>query len=1028
MNVLLPSSGRFNQRRLHLVASCVIVFCAVAHAQHTTHLLDSLNSTLKSASSDADKIRILKAIADESDHDKGIVYSQQALTLAEKNGNTKVIAEGLLHLGSLYTRTSNYDPALTTLRKGIDLCEANNYTSLLADSYLQLSIVYVRQQKLDSARAILNKSLALDLGKDDEVKQSFVYNMLGNVFKEENNFEEASANYIHASTIFEEYHNDEGLTQSLSNIGNIQYLLGHYDKALGYAHQCLVIAERIPKQSSIAYARRLMGRIYRKQGKFEEALKTYDAALAVYEKMGERRDVAETSTNIGNIYFELKKFDDALKYYVSALIIQRSIADSMGMAYDFSAQAMAYWNIRRPNMAVMYFDSAMLFARRKNLLSLVMDGYQYKSELYHEQKNYRLAHDNYVLYANLKDSIAALRNQEASNELEAKYQNEKKQSEINALHAENEIKTLQLDKQRTQRIYLIGVSLLSILLIGVLYNRYLIKQRTADKLKQLDTAKSRFFANISHEFRTPLTLILTPLQKLLSQPDTTIGRDELSMMHRNATRLHALINQLLDLSRIEAGKMKLQVAETDLRSTVMTLYSAFQSQADQRGIHYTVTIDEGVTKGFVDRDKLEKIVFNLISNAFKFTSDGGTISIEASYSNALTLCVRDNGIGISADHIKYVFDRFYQVDDSSTRTGEGTGIGLSLAKELAEVHHGTLTVTSETGKGSEFKLTIPVDRHQYKSEEIVTPAFGVNMDKTSSEEIGDSSELADSPEYFADGVANHDVASDDVATAGTGSSALELPLALIAEDNQDMRSFIRKILTSNYRVLEAEDGVIAWEKALSVIPDIVVTDVMMPRMDGTALCEKLKSTSATSHIPVVMLTAKAGQDSKLDGLQRGADDYLVKPFDALELQLRVHNLVEQRRKLRELYRQQITLQPQDVVVTSVDGEFLKNIMAILERRYSDPDFGVEEFNREIGLSRMQLHRKLKALTDQSTGEFIRHFRLEKACQLLVIKNAQIGQVAYDCGFTNVSHFSKCFKDHKGMTPSEFVHRSSDVLV
>jgi YesN/AraC family two-component response regulator len=250
----------------------------------------------------------------------------------------------------------------------------------------------------------------------------------------------------------------------------------------------------------------------------------------------------------------------------------------------------------------------------------------------------------------------------------------------------------------------------------------------------------------------------------------------------------------------------------------------------------------------------------------------------------------------------------------------------------------------------------------------------------------------------------------------------ELPLILIAEDNQDMRSFIRDTLQPNYRIVEAEDGMHAWKKTQEFIPDLVITDVMMPRMDGTTFCEKLKTTLITSHIPVVMLTAKAGQQSKLEGLQRGADDYLVKPFDVQELKVRVFNLVEQRKKLRELYRQEITLQPKDVVVTSIDAEFLQKVLAILEDQFSDSNFGVEEFNRAIGFSRMQLHRKLKALTDQSTGEFIKHFRLEKAKQLLVIKGAQVSQVAYECGFNNVSHFSKSFKDHAGVTPSEFMEK------
>ena len=258
-----------------------------------------------------------------------------------------------------------------------------------------------------------------------------------------------------------------------------------------------------------------------------------------------------------------------------------------------------------------------------------------------------------------------------------------------------------------------------LLLIAVVYNRYLIKQRTAEKLKQLDTVKSRFFANISHEFRTPLSLILSPLQNALAKANADLSQADIHMMYRNATRLHVLINQLLDLSRIESGKMKLQLEETDIRRMIMTLCSAFQSQADQRNMDYHVNLLDDLGNCFLDRDKLEKIIYNLVSNAFKFTPDGGRIVVEVRKEPGIILHVRDNGIGIPAAHIPFIFDRFYQVDDSSTRFGEGTGIGLSLAKELAEVHHGSLRVVSQEGVGSEFVLTIPTNRRDYHAADFV---------------------------------------------------------------------------------------------------------------------------------------------------------------------------------------------------------------------------------------------------------------------------------------------------------------------
>lgn len=986
----------------HFFTVSLILLClgaTTSFGQVKSHRIDSLTDKLEYASSDTEKIQIYHKLADASDKDSGVKYSQLALTIAEKTMDSVQIVPCLIHLGSLYSRTSNYKAALPILNKAINIGVNKNFPSLTADAYRELSLIYLRQQKLDSARAAINKGLFAVQQSGEEVKKAVFYNILGNVTKEENNFTAALEHYIQATAIFEKYNSNDGLTQSLSNIGNVQYLLEEYDKAEHYALQGLDIAKKANKQSSIAYSNRLLGRIYRRQKRFDEALKVYKLASAVYQKLGEKRETGETYSNIGNIYFELGKFDQALEHYFDALRIKRSIPDSVGSAYDFNAIAISYYNLKKYGEAIIYVDSATLFAKKKKIPPLVMDGYKNKSDIYGTLKQYREAHENYIWYSTMKDSLDVLRNKEAANELEAKYNSEKKESEIAALHAENEIKSLQLDKERTQRIYLIGVSVLSFLLIAVIFNRYRIKQRSAEKLKQLDTIKSRFFANISHEFRTPLTLILSPLQKSITETDYNLPPGDIRMMYRNASRLHVLINQLLDLSRIESGKMKLQVEEIDIRRMIMTLCSAFQSRAEQRNIDYQVIIQDGMRNGFVDRDKLEKIVYNLISNAFKFTSNGGSIFVEVHQKSEMILRVRDNGVGIPAHHLPFIFDRFYQVDDSSTRPSEGTGIGLALAKEMAEVHHGSLQVVSKEGAGSEFVLMLPIDSNHYSQEEFLQASKEISTLNSSLYEIADAEEQ----------------------TAGEAETNEDLPLILIAEDHQDMRSFIRNTLQHDYRIVEAIDGLQAWEKTKEIIPDLVITDVMMPHMDGTAFCEKLKGTLLTSHIPVVMLTAKAGQESKLDGLQRGADDYLVKPFDVQELKVRILNLITQRKKLQELYRQEVTLRPKNIIIPDVDAEFLQKVYAILEDRFSDSDFGVEEFNRAVGFSRMQLHRKLKALTDHSTGEFIKYFRLEKAKQFLMVKDAMVSQVAYDCGFNNISHFSKSFKDHTSMTPSDFVN-------
>jgi YesN/AraC family two-component response regulator len=338
-----------------------------------------------------------------------------------------------------------------------------------------------------------------------------------------------------------------------------------------------------------------------------------------------------------------------------------------------------------------------------------------------------------------------------------------------------------------------------------------------------------------------------------------------------------------------------------------------------------------------------------------------------------------------------VFDRFYQVDDTATRVAGGTGVGLALSKELAEVHHGTLTVKSSEGKGCEFLLRLPLSMEFYKNE------LANGHHSESSFSVSEFS-VAERFSFDTDG---------------------ELPMVMIAEDNTDMQTFIADVLRPKFRITTADDGKDALERAIVQVPDLIITDWMMPKMDGQELCAQLKTHKATSHIPVIMLTAKADQQSKLEGLETGADDYLIKPFDAKELNVRVGNLIEQRKKLRDLFRQQLTLHPKDASLKSPDAEFLSKVLKLMEDHYTDPLFGVEEFTAEIGLSRMQLHRKLKALTDSSPGDFLRQFRLEKAKQLLKLPGIQVSEVAYKTGFNNLSNFTKAFKDFTGLTPSEF---------
>lgn len=552
-----------------------------------------------------------------------------------------------------------------------------------------------------------------------------------------------------------------------------------------------------------------------------------------------------------------------------------------------------------------------------------------------------------------------------------------------------------------------------------------VRQMRAEQLSEMDRLKSRFFANISHEFRTPLTLILSPLEKLLAdQSDNGRQRSLYETMQRNARRLLYLVNRLLDLSKLEARKMKLEEHPGDIIYFMRRVSASFASLAEERKINFQVQSPAGTLWTCFDADKLEQVLNNLLSNAFKFTPAGGEVTIslrlKSSSSNPKSssdkvyiqteFLVRDSGAGIPQEQLGRIFDRFYQVDNSLAREQEGTGIGLSLTRELVELHQGSISVISEVGKGTQFTVSLPLELVQPKQLDMV------NKLAVGQHEVSEA--------VHAHAAVDGTTISSVLPVEAVVDADPSTPLVLIVEDNDDLRRFLRQCLTedTNFlcRVIEAANGQAGYKLAMEQIPDLIVSDIMMPKMDGVELCHLLKTDKKTDHIPVILLTAKASGESKIEGLETGADDYLTKPFEEYELLVRIKNLIEGRRKLRERFSREITLQPASIPMTSMDEKLLQHVMKIMEVRMSDSNFGVEAFGREAGMSRTQLHRKLKALTDQSPGDFIRIMRLKRAAELLNNQVGSIAEVAFMVGFNDPSYFTKCFQKQFGRTPSEFI--------
>ncbi|HEX9656379.1 MAG TPA: two-component regulator propeller domain-containing protein [Bacteroidota bacterium] len=537
-------------------------------------------------------------------------------------------------------------------------------------------------------------------------------------------------------------------------------------------------------------------------------------------------------------------------------------------------------------------------------------------------------------------------------------------------------------------------------------NQLRMKEFETRKLMDLDRLKSRFFANISHEFRTPLTLILGPLDDLAESADSSKEKTILKTMKVNAGRLLHLINQLLDLTRLESGKVILKAVHGNFDEFVRGIVFSFSSLAERRSIALNFTTKLGATTdALFDSDMVEKITSNLLSNAFKFTPDSGSISVmitSSEKSGFAAVSVANTGEGIPAEHLPHIFDRFYRVETQTA--SQGTGIGLALVRELVELHHGTINVRSIHGLSTEFTFELPIARGHFSPDEIadtITIQKGV-IDKSL---FDDDRPTTVTPKPIEQPV-----------QGGNG----DLDVVLVVEDHEDVRHYIRELLETEYKVIEENNGRDGLERAVEEVPDIVVSDVMMPMMDGFQLCHALKSNEKTSHIPVMLLTARAAEESRIEGFETGADDYLVKPFHSREMKVRVANLIRSREEMRKRFREEVLVKPTGVVVTSVNADFIRKAMAVVETHLAEESFGVQALSDELAMTPRQLHRKLTALVNQSPNEFIRSFRLTRSRQMIEQQAGSIADIAFRVGFGSPSYFSKCFREQFGTSPSEIL--------
>lgn len=598
-----------------------------------------------------------------------------------------------------------------------------------------------------------------------------------------------------------------------------------------------------------------------------------------------------------------------------------------------------------------------------------------------EKKPYK--RDNYLkgaLVTKANANVLLMQNEEMN----------KQTARLNALHGKVDTYLVQYNHQK---MYIVLFSIILLLLIGIMvyiYRTILMKRRIEEEANK---AKLQFFTNISHELRTPLTLIADPVNYIIHDDNlNSQQRSMLQIVQRNVLVLTQLVSEILDFRKVQNGKMELRLSDFNLVESMKQWIMLFSVSAQKK--HIAISMDAPDTIMLrADQDKIERICYNLLSNALKYTSEGGEISLTAKEENGrVMISVADNGCGISSDELPYIFDRFYQAKNA----GRGTGIGLAIVKAFTELHHGEVSATSIEGKGSTFTIHIPV---RQKGEVTNQPTEKIEqlVEPSSAEEVPNQARHIDEliQPYQTD-----------------------KPEVLIIDDNIDIRTYLRSVLSEKYNVSEAADGKVGLELARKIVPDIVLSDIMMPVMDGLAFCQQLKTDKAISHIPVILLTARSLDEQRAEGYEHGADAYLSKPFSLRLLLSRIDNLIESRKKLNQTWSKGVEDDEIGNISNEIDKSFLKQLRKIIQENLANSDLSVEQIGDEIGLSRVQLYRKVKALTGYSPVEIVRKARLTRARHLLQTTERTVSEVAYAVGFSTPSYFSKCYKDEFGENPKK----------
>jgi signal transduction histidine kinase/DNA-binding response OmpR family regulator len=845
---------------------------------------------------------------------------------------------------NFYSKTKEYQKLESCCKQLVDYYAEEKSHENLGLIYLKLGIIKRNFAEYEAAHEYYKKAYASFKKANSTIGIVKTYNNIGNIHKDKGELTLSLENYLKAKELSESSKNKTLIDQINQNLAQIYFQLNYDKKAKELFLQDL--KDFIKEKNHIRTATSITGiaEIQLKQNKPYKAQKSIKKAIHFWEKTGDRKGLGEAYLVYGKILDILEDKANAILKYKKSYENYEAVKHAQGTIKVLSLLGRAYLAQDDTKTAKRHLKEARLKAEKIVASYELLELYDLLHQVYQREEKYKDAYEALLQYNKVKEKVYSLSSQVKINEIQTKYE---------------------LDKMELSH----------------------------QKERELHDYKSNLFSNLTHEFRTPLTLMKAPLELIKEEENVLVIKDRVQYLQNNTDHLLKLVNQLLDINKIEAGKMPVNYKIGSIMPIVGHVVHMFTEDANQKNISFTYNIPSSELLGSFDEDKLEKILYNLLSNALKFTPSGGKIHLHVqAHNEQIVIKVLDNGPGISEENKDLIFEKYYRINQSGKISG--SGIGLSFVKELVDLLQGSIEVLSKENKGSVFQVRLP-----YLGTEKGKNVFQVEQEFSAAKILplnGDALRKA--------------------------AEIKKKATLLIVEDNYEIKKLIAEIFSKEYKIIHAENGKEGLLKAKENLPDLIISDIMMPIKDGNEMCEELKQHELTNHIPIVMLTAKEGLKNKLIGLQKGADSYLSKPFSVEELKTTVTSLISQRHKLREHYSKNPLFSASQESMVSADEVFIKINTENVVKNLSNEKFSVEDLAELAMMSRFTLIRKFKSVLNTTPNEFIQRIRLETAKNMLINRVASISEIAYRVGFASVTYFSSSFKKHYGVSPRDFVEK------